>query len=290
MPKITNSSNLSLNLTFTRNLSRGLPKLILNPVASYNNTARSTTVYATKKLIFKENINKSFVYRWINKINNKEYLGSTSNAKSRLSTYYDKNSLKLANMPIYNAILKYGHSNFIFEIIEYCEPGDAIQREQHYLDNFDFEYNILEKANSLLGYKHTLETLTKMKGRKNALGYKHTLETLAKLRELQTGKNHSEESMEKMREVWAERKLQSNANSVPTKISTKVGKTIVVTNIENNSTSEYISISEAALALNVTRTTLRNYIKNQTIFHLLKPSENGILKEKCLITVKDKDK
>lgn len=106
-------------------------------------------------------------------------------------------------MPIYNAILKYGHSNFIFEIIEYCEPGDAIQREQHYLDNFDFEYNILEKANSLLGYKHTLETLTKMKGRKNAWGYKHTLETLAKLREFQTGKTHSEESMKKMKEVWA---------------------------------------------------------------------------------------
>jgi group I intron endonuclease len=69
-------------------------------------------------------------------------------------------------MPIYKSILKYGHSNFIFEIIEYCDPINVIEREQYYLDHFDFDYNILEKANSSLGFKHTKETLIKMKGRK----------------------------------------------------------------------------------------------------------------------------
>nr|UEK25960.1 hypothetical protein [Mutinus fleischeri] len=48
------------------------------------------------------------------KINGKDYLGSTSNAKSRLSTYFNLNTLKLANMPTDKAILKYGHSNFDF--------------------------------------------------------------------------------------------------------------------------------------------------------------------------------
>lgn len=94
-------------------------------------------------------------------------------------------------MPIYKAILKYGHSNFIFEIIEYCEPEKLLQREQYYLDNFDFEYNILEKAGSLLGYKHTEDTLSKMKGRKNALGYKHSIETIARLKEHSIDKTHS---------------------------------------------------------------------------------------------------
>ena len=72
-----------------------------------------------KEIIFlfvKENINKSFVYKWTNKINGNEYLGSTTNAKRRLSTYYDLNSLQKGNMPIYKAILKYGHKNFIFNI------------------------------------------------------------------------------------------------------------------------------------------------------------------------------
>ena len=96
-----------------------------------------------KSLIFKDNKDKSFVYRWINKVNNKEYLGSTANAKRRLLKYYDLSSLNLVNMPIYKAILKYGHSNFIFEIIEYCEPDVVLKREQYYLDNFYFSYNIL---------------------------------------------------------------------------------------------------------------------------------------------------
>ena len=111
-----------------------------------------------KSLIFKDNKDKSFVYRWINKVNNKEYLGSTANAKRRLLKYYDLSSLNLVSMPIYKAILKHGHSNFIFEIIEYCEPDKVLEREQYYLDNFDFDYNVLEKADSIFGYKHTEET------------------------------------------------------------------------------------------------------------------------------------
>lgn len=119
-------------------------------------------------------------------LNGKEYLGSTSSAKRRLNTYYDLKTLGEVNMPIYNAILKHGHENFIFEIIEYCLPEDTIKREQYYLDNFDFEYNVLAKADSLAGYKHTAETLAKFKGRQNLLGYKHLPETLEMLREINT--------------------------------------------------------------------------------------------------------
>ncbi|QCB16382.1 hypothetical protein (mitochondrion) [Armillaria borealis] len=175
-----------------------------------------------------------------------------------------------------------------------------MQREQYYLDLFDFDYNILEKANSSLGYKHTSETISKMKGRKNLLGYKHTEETLAKLRENQTNKNHSVENKDKMRTVWAERKLNSSLNLndstqennllTPNKERKKIkGKIVVVNNIETNVSTEYISISEAALALNVTRTTLRSYIKNKTVFNILKqdPSGNGTIKDKFLITVKE---
>jgi len=103
-------------------------------------------------------------------------------------------------MPIYKAkaILKHGHSNFIFDIIEYCEAIDTIKREQYYLDHFDFYYNVLAKADSLFGYRHTSKTLAEMKGRKNALGYKHTIETLSKLRKYQQNKKHSIEALIKM--------------------------------------------------------------------------------------------
>jgi group I intron endonuclease len=299
-------NNLSINIVLTRNLSRGLPKLTQSPIKSYDNAD------IHKKLIFKENLNKSFVYRWVNKINGKEYLGSTSNAKSRLRLYYDIYSLNSNNMPIYKALLKYGHSNFIFEIIEYCSPEDAIKKEQYFLDLFDFDYNVLEKANSLLGFKHTSETIAKMKGRTNALGFKHSIENIENLRNNQINKTHSEENKIKMREIWAERKINKillndaakeenqidtlsfNTNDSANKILKPrkliKGKLVVITNIETNISTEYISISEAALALNITRTTLRNYIKNQTIFNLLKRDNSGkvILKEKFLIKVKDK--
>jgi group I intron endonuclease len=54
------------------------------------------------------------------------------------------------------------HTKFSLEILEYCKPEDAIKREQYYLDFFKPEYNILKKAGSTLGYKHTEETRLKM--------------------------------------------------------------------------------------------------------------------------------
>ncbi len=298
---LSSQSIISIFSQSKRNLyrkARGLPKLTNSPILTYNNAEE------LKSLIFKENINKSFVYRWTNMKNGKTYLGSTSNAKSRLSTYYDNFTLNSINMPIYKAILKYGHSNFIFDIIEYCKPEETVQREQYYLDHFDFDYNVLEKANSSLGYKHTEETIEKMKGRQNLLGYKHTEETIEKLKELQTNKKHSVKDLEKMRQIWAERKFNSlNADLLQStkpvieieKDRKKIkGKIVVVTNIKSNVSTEYISISEAASALNITRTTLRTYIKNKTVLNILKqnpslPSgENGILKEQFIITVKEK--
>jgi len=286
---------LKTKFIFTRSLYRGLPKLTITPAVSYKNAKNN------KSLIFKDNKDKAFVYRWINKLNGKEYLGSTSSAKRRLNTYYNLKTLGEVNMPIYNAILKHGHENFIFEIIEYCQPDDTIKREQYYLDIFDFEYNVLANANSLAGYKHTAETLAKFKGRQNLTGYKHSQETIDNLREINTAKVHSEEAKEEMRNAWIKRKLKSGSlelalETIQSKTKKK-GKIVVVTNIETNISTEYESISETATVLNLTRVTLRKYIKNKEIFNMLKPlplalakgeDSSGLVKEKYFITLKDK--
>lgn len=281
-------TSLKTNFIFTRSLYRGLPKLTITPAVSYKNAK------INKSLIFKDNNDKAFVYKWVNMLNGKEYLGSTSSAKRRLNTYYDLKTLGEVNMPIYNAILKHGHENFLFEIIEYCLPEETIKREQYYLNNFDFEYNVLANDNSLAGYKHTAETLAKFKGRQNLLGYKHTPETLEMLREVNTAKVHTEEAKEVMINSWAQRKLKSNLleldllNEIIPSKSKKGGKIIVVTNIETNVSTEYKSISEAATVLNLTRVTLRKYVKNKEIFNMLKENNSGLVKEKYLITFKDK--
>lgn len=86
-----------------------------------------------------------------------------------------KESLK-SNIIIYSAILKYGHSNFNLEIIEYCESTEKIlERENYYLDLLNPEYNVLQKAGSSLGRLHTEDTKAKI--RASLIGRKIPKET-----------------------------------------------------------------------------------------------------------------
>jgi group I intron endonuclease len=68
-------------------------------------------------------------------------------------------------MAISKALIKYGYSSFSLEIMEYCDATKVVEREQYYFDLIKPEYNILTKAGSLLGFKHSKETIDKMKAR-----------------------------------------------------------------------------------------------------------------------------
>ena len=54
----------------------------IKPVVKYDNACED------KSKILKENKNKSGVYRWINKLNGKTYVGSSTNLRVRLYKYY----------------------------------------------------------------------------------------------------------------------------------------------------------------------------------------------------------
>ena len=43
-------------------------------------------------------------------------------------TYYSLRSLAKSNRPIDRALLKYGFSNFILEILEYCDKNNVIKK------------------------------------------------------------------------------------------------------------------------------------------------------------------
>ena len=105
------------------------------------------------------NQQKAGVYRWINKINAKCYVGSSINLSNRFYYYFNLKAMRL-NLKISliaRALIKYGYSNFQLEILEYCEPSNCIDREQYYIDLFKPEYNILKTAGSKLGSKHSVE-------------------------------------------------------------------------------------------------------------------------------------
>jgi group I intron endonuclease len=69
-----------------------------------------------------------------------------------------KNIGKGSSITIHKELLKYGHSNFSLDILEYCEPNVKFKREQYYFDILKPEYNILKKAGSSLGFKHSTKT------------------------------------------------------------------------------------------------------------------------------------
>lgn len=179
--------------------------------------------------IFADNRKKIGVYRWINNLNGNTYIGSSINLSVRFYTYYSLRYLSKSNRPMERALLKYGFSNFSLEILEYCNSENLLKREQYYLDTLKPEYNIVEIAGSTLGYKHSEESLKKMRD------YNLSDEVLAK-KKLAT-------------------KNAIAVRSIP----------ILVKNIKTNETSEYVSLSAASNAIGVTKGAISQALLNNTI-------------------------
>lgn len=168
---------------------------------------------------------KSGIYRIINLINGKIYIGRSVNLKSRKS----KHKTSITNTIISRAIQKYGHENFKFEVIEYCECDSLIEREQYYLNLFnpydENGYNLLKDSSygGWSGMVHTPEARLKMsKGKKGITpwnkGKKGVQECSDETRKLMSenrkgngngfyGKSHSEETRNKLREIARDRDM-----------------------------------------------------------------------------------
>jgi len=165
----------------------------------------------------------------------------------RLYVYYSVKRLNESNMAIYKAFLKYGHSNFKLEILEYCEKENALFREQHYIDLLKPEYNINPIAGSSLGYKHTEQSLALMGG------WERSEEMKAKMSASQMGRKKSLESRAKMS---ASKMGNSNAKNHPNSLK------IEVTDLEKDTSTIYNSMREAAKALNIHVSIISRYFSN----------------------------
>lgn len=242
-----------------------------------------------KDSIIKVNMGKAGIYRWTNKLNGKSYIGSSVNLSNRLKQYYGKRLLKCQHVSlIYQALLKYGHSNFTLEILEYCKSTvDVIVKEQYYIDLFKPEYNICKTAGSPLGRKHSEEAKQKIAA--SRLGSKHSEETKAmmskaavgrefsdvtrdKLRESRIGKKHSAETLSKLiaAKLGIERSEETKAK-IKAFQSTRekhpvAGLKIEVTDIKTGETTLYDSARKAAIGLGTNHNTIRNYLKSKKLF------------------------
>lgn len=250
------------------------PKEITPVVVYYNADTQKTQV-------IRDNKGKSGIYRWINKKDNKSYIGSAISLNRRLANYYSYVMLSKEKRIISRALLKYGYSNFQLEILEYCDLSLLIEREQYYLDLLKPEYNILKIAGSRLGYRHTEETLAKFRARKL------TNEEKAKIGATHKGKILSEETKERIRaahvgKILSEitraklsitRKGEKNpmygkihSEETIIKLSAANGSPVEVLNTKTNEIKLYTSRRVAAEALSCNVSTISRYVKSGKLY------------------------
>lgn len=141
---------------------------------------------------------------------------------------------------------------------------DAVKREQGYIDLLAPEYNILKIAGSLLGFKHSEETL------KNFRNRKHSEQSKKLMSEINLGKNnprfgktHTEETKALMRAAQLGKVLSESAK---TKMSVDRGTAIKGFDLETNETSIFSSMKKAAEALGVTQPALSQRFKKASSF------------------------
>lgn len=80
------------------------------------------------------------VYKITNIITGDFYIGSSCNIKRRWTDHKSPSKWKLrSGMKLYQAFIKYGLGNFIFEVLE--ETTDLHNREQYYIEKLNPSYN-----------------------------------------------------------------------------------------------------------------------------------------------------
>lgn len=208
------------------------------------------------------------IYKIVNSINNKLYIGSSNDIKSRISSH--KNKLKKGkhhSIKLQRAVNKYGICSFVFEIIEECNIDELLTKEQYYINLFDSYnngYNSTQFAGRpMLGKKHTDEAKKKISnhlktrtGDKNSFfGKKHSSTSIEKMKLKLIGQTRSDEVKQKMSEsaknkppMSKETKQKLREINLGKKYETKP---IIQIDIYGNEIKEWEGISICAKELNI---------------------------------------
>jgi group I intron endonuclease len=96
------------------------------------------------------------VYSIKNLINNKVYVGRTSNLKERKYGHFQKlKTNKHPNKKLQYAFNKYGDTNFIFEVLSYCSREESCDKEIWWITELDAiknGYNVTKGGNGIVEF------------------------------------------------------------------------------------------------------------------------------------------
>jgi len=121
------------------------------------------------------------IYKVINKINGKVYIGQTTQGlEKRMKQHLYCVKKGHSSLVLYRAIRKYGQENFSWDIIDYCDSGEELSlQEMYYIKKYksvEKGYNLYFNVQCQAGKNHP-----------------------------RFGKKHSDETRRKMRRAWKNR-------------------------------------------------------------------------------------
>ncbi|MFA5323521.1 MAG: NUMOD3 domain-containing DNA-binding protein [Smithella sp.] len=129
---------------------------------------------------------KSGIYKILNTVTGKCYVGSAVNLKKRRDEHF--NLLRRGahhSTKLQNSWGKHGEGAFVFEILETVSEKDSlISREQFWIDKLkafgEGGYNMSPRAGSSLGVKHSEKSRLNMS--RAHIGHRHSEETITKFK------------------------------------------------------------------------------------------------------------
>jgi group I intron endonuclease len=194
-------------------------------------------------------MDKSGIYYIQNLDNGKIYIGSAVSIVKRWSVH--KHHLRRGahcNKYLQSAWDKRGEDSFIFGVIEVVDKNILLEKEQFWIKNYESSnrekgYNLAPAAGSMLGYKHTEKTKSRLRivgfpkghtpwnkgknmegeykenfvkamrseevreARRNRVGFKHTDEAKKKISAASSRRTASEETRKKKSKAMTGKKL-----------------------------------------------------------------------------------
>ena len=132
---------------------------------------------------------KKYIYKISNDINDKLYIGQTSNIYQRFLKHKSVAKLKTDTNPMYKDMNLYGFEHFNIYILEECEESEADNKEKYWIKHLNTlipnGYNILSGGKKLFGEENVF------------YGKHHTDKTKQKISNKNKGRIQSEEEIAK---------------------------------------------------------------------------------------------
>jgi len=214
------------------------------------------------------------IYKIINVVNNKFYVGSAVDLKRRRIRHFSElRTGKHNNKHLQAAWNKYGESAFIFVVLEEVDDSvNILELEDVWLKNHvgeDYCYNMGKTATAPMlgmvgelsptwGYIHTVEA--KLKIGASSKGRTQSEEEKAKRRQTMAGHNVSAETRAKISASLMGAKNFNYGKPRSDEFKEKVSKRVQVT--RENTTTEYASIVDLREATGLKPTTVNRALKS----------------------------